>query len=113
MINPLSLTNTLTDPPAITGNPVNTTVVSPENATFSCETEGRPRPTIQWLYNGTSITNGPHYMISESQQEETYSTSLLTVLSVIPFDDGLYECVTSNLVEDTSESATLTVYGRL
>ena len=52
-------------------------------------------------------------MITESQQGETYNISVLTVLSVIPFDDGLYECVTSNLVEDTSESATLTVHGRL
>ena len=95
---------------SILDSPDNQTVVSPNNATFLCNVEGRPLPTIRWFKGDTMLTGDLDYTIDEQDFSKTLVNGSLTVTSVAPQDAGVYTCIASGLT-NTSSSAELTVYG--
>ena len=103
--------------PVITTSPQDITIVKPENATFTCETTGRPRPMIYW-YKDTAetdglvaVTNDSNTMATDSYSGDRYITSTLTVSSSSPFDTGSYICQAINVVIDRNSTSSLTVHG--
>jgi len=65
-VTSLVATLTVHVPPSFTLTPVNLTVASGQNATFSAGASGIPSPSCQWLFNGTPIpsANGPTLTIA-------------------------------------------------
>ena len=101
IVFPISVNTSILD------SPDNQTVVSPNNATFLCNVEGRPLPAIRWFKGDTMLTGDLDYIIDE---QETLVNGSLTIASVAPQDAGVYTCIASGLT-NTSSSAELTVYG--
>ena len=100
--------------PQILDPPNNLTVVDPQDATFSCLTTGRPRPTIVWtrLSDMTQLQNQSGvYRIEEWEIGDRERRSNLTVLSTHASDAGGYACVAVNEPGTDREQATLTVHG--
>ena len=104
--------------PTIVDAPEHLTVVQPEDATFSCQASGRPRPTITW-WRLTSADSGfvqimmgdPGYSIEETVIEDRDLRSNLTILGTMPGDTGEYLCQAQNIISSAEESAFLTVQG--
>ncbi len=89
-------TLTVQAPPQVTGDPASQTVNQGDTANFTVTATGTPAPTYQWRKGGTAIPG------------KTAATLSLT--SVLPADEGSYDCVVSNVVSTaTSAAATLTV----
>jgi hypothetical protein len=83
--------------PAITIQPVNQSVTSGSNVTFSVNYSGVPTPTCQWQKNGINMAGA--------------TASSLSLTSVSPADSGsAYRCtVTNSSGVATSNAATLSV----
>lgn len=83
--------------PAITSQPVNTTVTAGQTATFNVTATGTAPLSYQWKKNGVAISGAN-------------SASYTTPVTVIADNGALYSVVVSNSVNSvTSNSATLTV----
>ncbi len=104
-------------PPAITGAPENTTVVSPEDATFTCVVISQRRPSITWWRveedgNMTQIMDdGAAYDIDEEVEGTKVWTSTLVVMETEPSDSLTYICVAENILGTAQAKAQLTVHG--
>ena len=109
--------------PVITVPPTNLTVVSPDNATFTCTAIAKPRAVIQWTINNgmirtdtmgkftiTDSTEGD--CISTNPPSECVVTSTLDIANSIPNDSGEYVCTAINDAGNDTASASLTVYGK-
>ena len=102
--------------PQIINSPDNLTVVEPQDATFSCQATGRPRPDIVWirlsdmeqLQNQSGV-----YRIEEWEIGDRERRSNLTILGTQPSDAGAYACVAVNEPGNAMQQATLTVHGEL
>ena len=89
-------TLTVQSAPKVTGDPTSQTVNQGDTANFTVTATGTPTPTYQWRKGGTALPG------------KTAATLSLT--SVLPADEGSYDCVVSNVVSTaTSAAATLTV----
>jgi len=107
--------------PVITVPPTNQTVVSPDNATFTCTATAKPRAVIQWRRNGVVLTNTMKHIIIDSTEGDCIITnppsdciiiSTLSITSNIPNDSGEYLCTASNPAGFDIAFVLLTVYGR-
>ena len=106
--------------PIIVDAPVNLTVVQPDDATFSCQANGRPRPAITW-WRFTSADSDfvqitmsdPDYSVNETVIGDRDLRSNLTILGTMPGDTGEYLCQAENIISDAAESAFLAVQGDL
>ena len=102
--------------PNIITSPSSISVVSPDEATFTCEADGVRRPNITWWRTNelgilTQLSSGINYTIDEFPSgRELWSN--LTVLDTQPSDDTNYSCVATNEAGSSSASASLTVYGK-
>ena len=85
-----------------------------DTASFICQADGEPVPTISWYLNSAPLseTNTSKYMITERQMQN-YSTDTLTILSVESSDVGTYTCNATNVVASDTGSAVLTINGEL
>ena len=98
--------------------PENLTVVRPDDATFSCQASGRPRPAITW-WRLTSADSGfvqimmgdPGYSIEETEIGDCDLRSNLTILGTMLGDTGEYLCQAHNIGSSAAESTFLTVQG--
>ncbi len=95
-VTSVDATLTVQAPPHVTGDPLSQTVNQGDTASFTVTATGTPAPTYQWRKGGTALPG------------KTAATLSLT--SVLPADEGSYDCVVSNVVSTaTSAAATLTV----
>ena len=98
--------------------PINTTVVSPNPAAFTCVADGVLTPVVTWWRreSDNSLTrlssDGVNITIAEDNLDSRTQQSNLTVLQPRPVDAAEYVCVASNELATDMTSAVLTVYGR-
>ena len=84
-------------------------------ASFTCQTDGEPLPTISWYFNSTPLdeSNTAKYMITERQISTTTNSDILNIMSVQSSDVGTYTCNATNVVSSNTSSGVLTVNGEL
>ena len=84
-------------------------------ASFTCEADGDPLPTISWYFNGALLdeSNTAKYMITERQISTTTITNILNIMNVQSSDVGTYTCNATNVVSSDTSSGILTVNGEL
>ena len=98
--------------------PENLTVVQPDDATFSCQANGSPRPAITWwrLTSADSdfvqiIMSDPDYSVDETMIGDFGLRSSLTIPAIMFGDTGEYLCQAQNIFGSAAESAFLNVQG--
>ena len=84
-------------------------------ASFTCQADGDPLPTISWYFNGAPLdeSNTAKYMITKRQSSTTTNTDILNIMSVQSSDVGTYTCNATNVVSSDTSSGVLTVNGEL
>ena len=98
--------------------PINTTMVSPNPAVFTCVANGVLTPVITWRRreSDNSLTqlssDGVNITITDDDLDSRTRQSNLTILQPQPVDAAEYVCVASNELATNMASAVLTVYGR-
>ena len=92
-------------------------VVSPDPVQIFCFTASYPRPTIMWFLNGQPVTANENVTIDTivSPLEDTtlglrLVTGILRLNVTHPSDAGVYECVSSNLLGNATNTTNLTVH---
>ena len=103
--------------PTITTGPRNETVVDPNPAYFNCTAEGVPRPDISWIVmqNGMMLeisSNLADFNVTILEAGDRQATSILRVNSARPALAAIYTCLASNVVRNTTESASLLVHSK-
>ena len=97
---------------------MDTTVVSPNPAVFTCVADGVLTPEITWWRRelDNSLTqlssDGVNITITADDLDPRTRRSNLTVLQPQPVDAAEYVCVASNELATDMASSLLTVYGR-
>ena len=76
-------------------------------AMFNCSLEGVPQPSVNWLFNGASLSSGDKYAIMS-----TATFSSLTISNVSPDDEGSYTCNATNDRGSDSMSGNLQVLSK-
>ncbi len=99
-------TLTVDEKPAVTINPISTTVKAGKSATFTAAASGVPAPTVQWQVStdeGSTWTN--------DTTDAGNTTGTLTIAATVGAENGhQYRAVFTNVVGSvTSTAATLTV----
>ena len=84
-----------------------------DRASFTCQADGEPLPTISWYFNGALLdeSNTAKYMITERQI--TTTTNILNIMNVESSDVGTYTCNATNVVFSNTSFGVLTVNGEL
>ena len=82
-----------------------------DTATFTCESRGRPEPSIGWYRSGTLFEPTEKIEISDSTSDEGIVGSTLTIGNVNLTDGGTYACVSSNAGGTVAAEFTLSVSG--
>ena len=96
---------------------MDTTVVSPNPAVFTCVADGVSIPVITWWRRepSNSLTqlssDGVNVTISDKNLDSRKRQSNLTILQPQPVDAVEYVCVATNQLRSDTASAVLTVYG--
>ncbi|XP_042348714.1 vascular endothelial growth factor receptor kdr-like isoform X2 [Plectropomus leopardus] len=89
--------------PWLRQNLTNQDVNSSSTLMLACFALGVPRPYIMWYKNGIPVEEGPGITLGED--------GILTIERVKKDDEGLYECVASNVEGIAKTSAVVTVLG--
>ena len=84
-----------------------------DTASFICQADGEPLPTISWYFNGAPLNERDtvKYMISERQMLN-FSTEILTIMSVQSSDVGTYTCNAMSVLSSDTSSGVLTINGK-
>ncbi len=85
-----------------------TTVTDGSEVTFEVIVVGMPPPEIRWFVDGTEIRDEPEYEIIYDD-----GVCTLTLLEVIPEDEGEYVCLAVNEVGEATCKAMLYVEGKV
>ena len=94
------------------------TIVSPDNASFTCVAVGVPRPTITWLrLSNSMVLEIPPMvpdtlMVTEMMLGERTTMSTLQLLMVRPLYASVYTCRASNDLGIAEVTTNLVVHGR-
>ena len=105
-------------PAAIIVPPMDTTVVSPSPAVFTCVADGVTVPLMTWWRQEPSgsltqlSSDGINVTIREENLDSRTVRSNLTILQPLPVDAAEYVCMATNELASVTASAVLTVYGR-
>jgi Immunoglobulin I-set domain. len=101
----------VTNPPAITGQPQSQTVIQGSNATFTVTVNSILPVTYQWLFKGTNIlssmTNSYTVFNAQSSDAGSYSVAVSNSLCGLISSNATLTVVTSPLI--TTNPASLTV----
>ena len=83
-------------------------------ASFTCQADGEPLPTIRWYFNGAPLDESDisKYMITD-RRRDTFVMDILNILNVQSSDVGTYTCNATNVVSSNTSSAVLSVRGEL
>ena len=97
----------------IVTSPQTQNVTAGELFTLTCNATGYPVPSIEWTLNGTSYIIEDSSITTITLTEELRSnTSNLTVTSAMTNDTGIYECVATNVLNNDTQDANVTVQGQ-
>jgi len=97
-------------PPAITQQPVNATVVSWQNAVFSCAVTGDPAPTYRWQFYPNKGSAWVDITSAASEFSGQATAKLSITGATVAISGYKMRCiVTNSLGTVTTEAATLTV----
>ena len=91
--------------PQIIQPPKSQSVTEGYPVNLSCVASGIPTPTFVWTFNNGDLPSG----INQTDHEEE---SFLVSPRVTKGMSGTYRCTAKNIVNKTSSSATLRVYGK-
>ena len=95
-------------PPSVTSpTPSSQLLSAGQVAQFVCLTQGVPRPQVEWLKDGEEVMGE-----GEEGRVEILAGRVLVVRNVSTADDGVYSCVASNSLGNTSQEFDLAVAGR-
>ena len=85
-----------------------------DTASFTCQADGEPVPTIRWYFNGASVdeSDTSKYMITK-RRLVTFVMVILNVTNVQSSDVGTYTCNATNVVSSDTSSGVLNVRGKL
>ncbi|KAM8976940.1 brother of CDO [Pelodytes ibericus] len=87
------------EPPEVSMELIQPTVMWGQSAKFVCEVRGNPQPSVVWLRNAVPVLPSSRHRISRK---------LLRVNNVGPGDDGIYQCMAENEVGSAQASTLLT-----
>ncbi|XP_059202072.1 vascular endothelial growth factor receptor kdr-like [Centropristis striata] len=102
-LKPAALNVDVRKRPWLSQNLTNRDVNSSSTLMLACFAEGVPRPHIMWYKNSIPVDGGPGITLGED--------GILTIERVKKDDEGLYECVASNVEGIAKTSAVVTVVG--
>ncbi len=104
--------------PVVTMPPVNTTVLAPGEAVFTCTVEGFPLPTITWVMVAndnmeTTLMPGDNITIVDTLATASgvISSALTLRLTALQQSGRRYVCLATNTFGVDNESAILTITG--
>ncbi|GLD75205.1 brother of CDO isoform X1 [Lates japonicus] len=86
------------EPPQVTVELQQQEVVYGETVRISCQTRGKPAPSVMWLHNARPLAPSPRHRLT---------ARMLRVSNVGPQDDGLYQCMAENGVGSSQASTRL------
>uniref|UniRef100_A0A3B5LKZ5 Hemicentin 1 n=1 Tax=Xiphophorus couchianus TaxID=32473 RepID=A0A3B5LKZ5_9TELE len=90
-------------PPSITSSRTNVTVIVNVQTTLPCEATGIPKPTVNWLKNGRTIST------EQNQNMYLLSSGSLVIIAPTVEDTAEYKCVVSNEAGEESRFIALSV----
>ena len=94
----------------IATSPQTQNVTAGESFTLLCNATGYPVPSIEWTLNGTSyIIEDPSIVTIMPTEGLRSNSSNLTITSAMTNDTGIYDCVASNVVNNDTQDADVTV----
>lgn len=101
-------------PTAFESIPPNSEVVVTSSVSLSCSASGVPLPSITWSRVGYGgLANGTDYVIISAANNSTqHVTSVLTIVSAVQGDTGLYSCTAENSVSTVCTIFHLQVQGK-
>ena len=81
-------------------------------ASYTCQADGEPLPTISWYFNGDQLgpANSTKYMFI-NRHLQTIVISALNIRNLEASDAGTYTCNATNIVSTDTSSGILTVNG--
>ncbi len=106
---------TIIQPPSITNDPSDLTLIGGMTATFTVGVTGGLPLNFQWQHNGVDLTNGgritgAQFTLTDGTNIFGAAASVLTITNIKASDGGNYRLVASNAAGvDVSENAKLTV----
>ena len=100
------------DPPTITSQFMNQAENESAIASYTCQADGEPLPTISWYFNGDPLgpANSTKYMFTDRPLAVAVM-SILTIRDLEASDAGTYTCDVTNVVSSDTSSGVLTVNG--
>ncbi|XP_074647497.1 protein sidekick-2-like [Tubulanus polymorphus] len=90
-------------PPFFTKLPVNIVVIEGNQARFTCEADGAPKPTITWMRGTTAISPSSRIQLNSNGEQ-------LLISNTVEADSGPYKCIANNDKGSQTTQATLSVY---
>ena len=83
-----------------------------DTASFACQADSEPLPTISWYLNGAPVdeSDTSKYMITN---RPFVVMSILNIMNVQSSDVGTYTCNATNVVSSDNSSGVLSVRGEL
>ena len=86
-----------------------------DTASFTCQADGEPIPTISWYFNGAPLdgSNTAKYMITGGLIPNAIIFDILNIRNVESSDVGTYTCNVTNVISSDTSSGVLTVNGEL
>ena len=94
----------------IVTSPQTQNVTAGESFTLMCNATGYPVPSIEWTLNGTSyIIRNPSIATIMPTERLRSNNSNLTVTGAMTNDTGIYECIATNVVNNDTQDADVTV----
>ena len=74
-----------------------------------CNATGYPVPNIRWTQDGISRdSSASNYNITVTEGLQS-NTSVITITNAQTYDTGIYQCVATNIVNNDTQDATVTV----
>ena len=83
------ITNLILDAPMIVTHPQNVSVLTGESVTISCNITALPRPEVTWSRDDE--------IVEYDQRLQLLEDGSLHISDVMMTDDGLYQCVATNV----------------
>ena len=74
-------------------HPQSKSLIENDNLTFSCSAVGIPTPSIEWMFNGSKITN---HNLTNSITTGRTTTLTLTITMIGLHHAGVYYCIATN-----------------
>ena len=81
-------------------------------ASYTCQADGEPLPTISWYFNGDPLgpANSTKYLFTDRYLAKAVM-SILNIMDLEASDAGTYTCDATNVVSTDTSSGVLTVNG--